>query len=94
MVRWWRSQACYDSGTWALDGGSVLTNQSIHSVDLLLWMMGPTVEVSAYTALLAHERLEAEDAAVAVLRFAQGTLGVIEGTTTAYPGLSAPRNLW
>lgn len=72
----------------------MLMNQSIHSVDFLLLMMGPTLEVSTYAALLAHQRLEAEDAAVSVLRFAQGTLGVIEGTSTAHPGLSAPRNLW
>lgn len=93
LVRWWRSQAYYDSGawrgTWAMDGGGVLMNQSIHSVDLLLWMMGPVAEVSAYTGLLAHERLEVEDTAVAVLRFASGALGIIEGTTAAYPGLSA-----
>lgn len=55
LVRCWRSQAYYDSGawrgTWAMDGGGVLMNQSIHSVDLLLWMMDPVAEVSAYTAL-------------------------------------------
>lgn len=93
LVRWWRSQGYYDSGawrgTWAMDGGGVLMNQSIHSVDLLLWMMGPVAEVSAYTDLLAHERLEVEDTGVAILRFASGALGIIEGTTTAYPGLSA-----
>ncbi len=93
QVRWWRSQAYYDSGawrgTWALDGGGALMNQSIHTIDLLQWIMGPVVEVSAYTGLLAHERLEVEDAAVAIVRFASGALGIIEGTTAAYPGLTA-----
>lgn len=93
QVRWWRSQGYYDSGawrgTWELDGGGALMNQSIHTIDLLQWLMGPVVEVSAYTGLLAHERIEVEDTAVAVVRFANGGLGVIEGTTAAYPGLTA-----
>jgi len=88
--KWWRSQAYYDStgwrGTWALDGGGALMNQGIHAVDLLQWMMGDVVEVSAYTGTLAHERIEVEDTAVATLKFASGALGVIEGTTSVYPG--------
>ncbi len=61
-------------------------NQAIHSVDLLLWLMGPVVEVSAHTALLAHTHIEVEDVATATLRFANGALGVIEATTAAFPG--------
>ncbi|QDT04643.1 Putative 4,5-dihydroxyphthalate dehydrogenase [Rubripirellula lacrimiformis] len=89
-VKWFRSQEYYDSGawrgTWNLDGGGALMNQAIHSVDLLLWLMGPVVEISAMTATLTHERIEVEDVAVATLKFANGALGVIEATTTAYPG--------
>jgi predicted dehydrogenase len=89
-VKWYRTQQYYDSGawrgTWALDGGGALMNQAIHSVDLLTWLMGPVKEVCAQTALLAHERIEVEDTAVATLRFANGALGVIEATTAAYPG--------
>jgi predicted dehydrogenase len=89
-VKWWRTQQYYDSGawrgTWQLDGGGALMNQAIHSVDLLLWLMGPAAEVSARTALLAHERIEVEDVAVANLCFANGALGVIEATTAAFPG--------
>lgn len=92
-VRWWRSQSYYDSGgwrgTWALDGGGVLINQAIHSIDLLQWLMGSVVEVTAYTELLAHERIEVEDTAVAILRFASGAVGTIVATTAAYPGLTA-----
>ena len=92
-VRWWRSQSYYDSGgwrgTWELDGGGVLINQAIHSIDLLQWLMGPVVEVTAYTGLLAHERIEVEDTAVAILKFAGGALGTIVATTAAYPGLTA-----
>lgn len=93
QVRWWRTQAYYDGGawrgTWELDGGGALMNQAIHTIDLLQWLMGPVAQVSAYTATLAHERIEVEDTAVATVRFANGALGIIEGTTAAYPGLTA-----
>ena len=89
-VKWWRTQAYYDSGawrgTWALDGGGALMNQAIHSVDLLIRLMGPVAEVSAVSGLLAHERIEVEDVVVATLRFVSGALGVIEATTAAWPG--------
>jgi predicted dehydrogenase len=61
-------------------------NQAIHSVDLLLWLMGEVAEISAMTATLTHERIEVEDVAVANLKFTSGALGVIEATTTAFPG--------
>ncbi len=89
LVPWWRSQAYYDSGawrgTWKLDGGGVLMNQSIHSIDLLQWLMGPVKSIFAYTDTLVH-RMETEDVAVAVLRFANGALGTIAATTGSYPG--------
>ena len=88
--KWWRSQAYYDEGGWkgtqALDGGGALMNQAIHSVDLLLWMMGEATHVTGFTAMLAHERIEVEDTAVAVVRFKSGALGVIQGTTSVHPG--------
>ena len=91
IVPWWRSQAYYDSGawrgTWQLDGGGVLMNQSIHFIDLLQWFMGQVGSVYAYTGMLAH-RMETEDCAAAVLRFASGALGTIAATTGAYPGAS------
>lgn len=89
-VKWYRSQAYYDSGawrgTWELDGGGALMNQAIHSVDILTWLMGPVVEITAQAGLLAHERIAVEDTVVATLKFANGALGVIEATTAAYPG--------
>jgi len=89
-VKWYRSQEYYDSGawrgTWELDGGGALMNQAIHSVDLLLWLMGDVAEIQSHTATLAHQRIAVEDVAVASLRFANGALGTIEATTAAYPG--------
>jgi predicted dehydrogenase len=89
-VKWFRTQEYYDSGawrgTWKLDGGGALMNQAIHSVDLLTWLMGPVREISAQIDMLAHERIEVEDVAVATLRFENGAIGVIEATTAAYPG--------
>jgi UDP-N-acetyl-2-amino-2-deoxyglucuronate dehydrogenase len=89
--KWWRPQSYYDEGGWkgtqALDGGGALMNQAIHNVDLLQWIMGPATHISGFTATLAHERIEVEDTAVACLRFANGALGVIQATTSVYPGL-------
>jgi predicted dehydrogenase len=90
IVKWYRTQAYYDSGawrgTWALDGGGALMNQAIHTVDLLTWLMGPVASVSARTSTRAHERIAVEDVAVAAVEFANGALGIIEASTAAYPG--------
>lgn len=90
-VKWWRTQQYYDEGGWkgtqALDGGGALMNQAIHNVDLLQWLMGPVERISAMTAMLAHERIEVEDTAVACLHFRNGALGVIQATTSVWPGL-------
>ncbi|MDY0394086.1 Gfo/Idh/MocA family protein [Virgibacillus halophilus] len=87
---WYRPQEYYDSGKWrgtmALDGGGALMNQAIHYIDLLLYTMGPVEEVHAYCATRAHERIEVEDIAAAVLKFKSGAIGMIEGNTAAYPG--------
>ena len=86
-VRWSRPQEYYDQapwrGTWELDGGALM-NQASHYVDLLQWLAGPVESVMAKTATLAR-RVEAEDTAVSVLRFASGALGVIEVTVLTYP---------
>jgi UDP-N-acetyl-2-amino-2-deoxyglucuronate dehydrogenase len=90
-VKWFRTQQYYDSGawrgTWELDGGGALMNQAIHSVDLLLWLMGPVRQVMAQTATLAHVNIEVEDVATAMVQFANGALGVIQASTAVYPGM-------
>lgn len=90
-VKWWRTQQYYDGGgwrgTWQLDGGGAYMNQAIHNVDLLQWFMGDVAEVAGFTGTLAHERIEVEDTGVAAVRFKNGAMGVIEATTSAFPGL-------
>ncbi|MDP0491858.1 MAG: Gfo/Idh/MocA family oxidoreductase [Verrucomicrobiota bacterium JB023] len=87
-IKWFRDQAYYDSagwrGTWALDGGGALMNQSIHTVDALLYLAGPVKTVQANTALLAHERIEVEDHCVALLEFESGARGIIEASTCCW----------
>lgn len=87
-VKWYRDQAYYDSagwrGTWALDGGGSLMNQSIHTVDALLYLAGPVKSVQANTACLAHTDIEVEDIAVAILEFKNGARGIIEASTCTW----------
>jgi predicted dehydrogenase len=87
-VKWYRDQPYYDSaawrGTWALDGGGALMNQSIHTVDALIYLAGPVKAVQASTACLAHTGIEVEDIAVAIVEFENGALGVIEGSTCTW----------
>ena len=61
-------------------------NQSIHAIDLLQWYAGKASEVQAYTATLSHTGIEVEDTGAAVLKFENGAIGVIEGSTSVYPG--------
>ena len=87
-VPWWRPQTYYDDGwhgTWRFEGGGALMTQALHSIDLLQWLMGPVKSVLGYTATQVH-RMETEDVAVAILRFASGALGTIAASTGAYPG--------
>ena len=60
-------------------------NQGVHTVDLLLWLLGEVVSLRARTAMLLH-RIETEDTALALLEFANGAVGLLEATTAAYPG--------
>ena len=86
-VRWCRTQEYYDQdawrGTWEQDGG-VLANQASHHVDLLEWMMGDIESVFA-KGITAIARIEAEDTAIATLKFKSGALGLVEATTAVRP---------
>ena len=86
-VRWCRTQEYYDQdtwrGTWAMDGGA-LTNQASHHIDMLTWMMGDVESLFCYTSTRLVD-IETEDTAVAVLKFTNGALGVVEATTATRP---------
>ena len=88
-VRWNRNRDYYSQapwrGTWAQDGGCLM-NQCIHGIDLLRWMMGDEVEeVYGVTKRQCHDYLECEDVGMAVVKFKNGAVGTIEGTTNVYP---------
>ncbi len=88
-VKWFRPPSYYGDSRWrgtlALDGGGALINQAIHTVDLLLWLFGDVVNVQAQKRTALH-KIEAEDTLVALLEFASGAMGVLQATTSAYPG--------
>lgn len=94
VVKWYRDQAYYDSGawrgTWALDGGGALMNQSIHTIDQLTYLAGDVAAVSASMACLAHEGIEVEDTAVAIIEFKNGARGVIQGSTACWSSTGHP----
>lgn len=88
-VRWNRDHGYYDQaswrGTWEQDGGALM-NQCIHGIDLLRWMMGDEIdEVFGATRQQFHDYLESEDVGMAVVKFKNGAIGTIEGTTNVYP---------
>lgn len=88
-VRWNRNKSYYEQapwrGTWAEDGGALM-NQCIHGIDLLRWTLGPEIdEVYGVTKQQFHDYLEAEDLGTAVIKFKNGSVGIVEGTTNVYP---------
>lgn len=88
-IRWCRDREYYDRaswrGTWEQDGGALM-NQCIHNIDLLRWMMGDEVtEVVGMTDRLHHDYIEAEDLGIALIKFKNGSYGIVEGTTNIYP---------
>lgn len=89
IMKYWRSPEYYANstwrGTWKMDGGGALMNQGIHGVDLLQYMMGPVVSVSAYAKTLVHT-IETEDTLTAVLEYENGAIGTIQATTSVAPG--------
>jgi UDP-N-acetyl-2-amino-2-deoxyglucuronate dehydrogenase len=88
-VRWWRSAEYYAQpgrGMLARDGGGVLLTQAIHTLDLLLHLVGPAASVTARCRTSGLRRMDTEDIACAVVDYAAGAVGVIDTTTVAYPG--------
>src|ERR1700722_19588488 len=93
-VKWYRPPEYYANsrwrGTWALDGGGALINQAVHTLDLMLWIFGEVKAVQAICKTALHA-IEAEDTLIAMLEFANGAHGVLQATTSVFPGY--PRRL-
>jgi len=93
-LKWWRGEgeyyrsdpvACSWRGYWETEGGGVLMNQAIHTIDLMLWFGGDAEEVSGMTANALHPSIEVEDVATAVIKFKNGSLGTISATVNTQP---------
>lgn len=90
-VPWWRDQSYYDApgrGTYARDGGGVMITQAIHTLDLLLWLLGPMDHVQALMHRTPLHALEAEDWAGAIFKMHDGAVGTLMATTANFPGQS------
>ena len=88
-VKWYRPPEYYSGSRWrgtrALDGGGALINQGVHTLDLLLWLLGSVARVYAKAITALHE-IETEDTVVATLEFSSGAIGTLEAGTSIYPG--------
>jgi predicted dehydrogenase len=88
-IRWWRPPEYFAQpgrGTYARDGGGVLLTQAIHTLDLLLHLVGPAAEVAAYVDTSGLRKIDTEDIVAGAVRYANGASGVIDATTVTYPG--------
>lgn len=88
-VPWWRPQSYYNEpgrGTYQRDGGGVLINQAIHTLDLMLSLTAPVSEVTAMSATTSTHDMESEDFVVAGLAFSNGAVGQVFASTASFPG--------
>ena len=95
-VPWWRDQHYYDEpgrGTYERDGGGVMINQAIHTLDLGLWLAGPVARVQAMMRTSSLHDMEGEDIAAGLMVFQSGATGVLSASTTTYPGAAESINI-
>lgn len=90
-VKWYRTQEYYEAdggwrGTWEFDGGGSLMNQAVHTVDLMIWLMGDVESVTSHAGVFEHD-IETEDCTVSLVKFKSGAVANFISTTCAYPGL-------
>ena len=90
ITNWYRTQHYYDSGswraTWKGEGGGVLLNQAPHNLDLWQWVCGMPISVAAYCDVARYHRIEVEDDATLITRYANGATGLFVTSTGEYPG--------
>ena len=95
-VKWYRDDAYYNNGwhgTWSLDGGGSLINQSIHTLDIMQWLMGDVESVSSEMGVYGHN-IETEDLTASVIKFKSGATATFVSTTCAHPGVSTEISLY
>lgn len=97
-LKYYRDQVYYNSagwrGTWEQDGGGALMNQGVHGVDLILWMLGDNVQSLYGSAETLAHNIVVEDTAAAILTMESGTICVIQGATSTYPGYSTAFSIY
>lgn len=91
-VKWLRDQAYYDvnggwHGTWAIDGGGSLINQSVHTLDIMQWFMGEVSSVFSTIKIVNHN-IESEDMTASIIKFKSGATATFVTSTCCYPGIS------
>lgn len=88
-VKWFREEKYYQSSQWKgtkrFDGGGALINQSIHTIDLLLWFLGEVKSVASLVRTARHQ-IEVEDLAMAIAEFKNGAVATVTGATALKPG--------
>ena len=88
-VKWYRPPEYYSTSGWRgkpeFDGGGALMNQGVHTIDLVLWLLGNVKSVYALSRTTLHD-IESEDTLVATFEFANGAIGTFEAATSAFPG--------
>jgi predicted dehydrogenase len=89
QMRWFRNEDYFAKsswhGTWRMDGGGVLMNQAVHSLDMMLYLNGAPAEVFAFAGTLSHD-IEVEDNLCAAIKYRNGSMGTIEVSTSCQPG--------
>lgn len=88
-VPWWRDQSYYDApgrGSYARDGGGVMISQAIHTLDLLMWLLGPITALQSLMRTTSLHRMESEDWAGALFEMENGAVGSLMASTAAFPG--------
>jgi predicted dehydrogenase len=85
---WYRTQAYYDSGswrgTWAGEGGGILTNQAPHQLDTLSWFLGRPNRVAAFLNTRLHQ-IEVENTANVLYQYDDGKAASLYFTTAENP---------
>ncbi len=89
-VNWYRNEEYYSRSEWKgtldIDGGGALINQGIHTLDLLLDLMGEVDSVYGKVQTVLHP-IEGEDLGAALVTFKNGAIGNVTSSTAFFPGL-------